>query len=147
MVTKNRKKKAPLPECTATITNSSECAGGGGNYYAVEWDLAVVDHRGGENYTIHVGFPLRCAEEVAEFLAELHAFGAEADDIADIEDAWGALHALEDKPVALHTAPGGDFRCAELSVRGKKWRPKARHLRAIEKGFGLGNWGEEADAA
>lgn len=145
MTTKTQTKKTPLPECTAAITNSSECVAGG--YYAIEWDLAVVDRCGGESYQIHVGYPLNSAEDVVEFLAELHAFGGKVDAILNIEDAWDALHALEDAPAPLRAAPGDDFRCAGLSAHGKKWRPKARQLRAIAKGFGLGNWGEEAEAA
>lgn len=145
MATKAQTKKAPLPECTVFIKDFNQCFGG--DTYLMEWKLCVQNHRAAERYEVGMSFALDSPEQVVECLAELHALGANVDGVTEIDEAWEAAAEVFERPVALHTAPGDDFRVAGLTEHGKTWRPKARQLRAIAKGFGLGLWGEEAEAA
>lgn len=145
MTTKAQTKMATLPECTAFIKDYNQCFGG--DTYLMEWTLCVQNHRAAERYEVGLSFALDSPEEVVECLAELHALGANVDGVTDIDAAWDAAAEVFELPVALRGAPGDDYRCAGLSLHGKTWKPKARQLRAIAKGFGLGLWGEEADAA
>jgi len=145
MATKTRTTKGPLPECTVFIKDFNQCLGDGS--YFMEWTLCVLNHREAERREVGLSFPLDSPEEVVECLAELHALGANVDGVTDIDSAWDAADEVFEQPVALRKAPGDDCRCAGLAVNRKKWKPKARQLRALAKEFGPGKGGEEADAA